>query len=143
MSNSLFHLEVVTPNRRVFPEVTADSEGRKESNDAGRTGMVSKIVLNSVLGEICILPGHAALLALLDPGVIRIEWDGGKQFLAADAGFVQVQGDNVNVFVDGAWTAEELPDLIEEDEPDGHFSEKAQRAAKLRAAKLKLKAGVL
>ncbi len=125
MSDLLFHLEVVTPSSRAF------------------SGEVSQVSLASVKGQMCILANHAPLLALLQPGLITFKKgkDAQEQMLAAAAGFVQVQDNNVNVLVDRVWRQEDLPDVLSMDEKPADL-DKRYEAELLYAAKVKLKAGV-
>ena len=123
MSDLLFHLEVVTPSKRVF------------------CGEVSQVSLASVKGQMCILANHAPLLALLQPGIIAFKEDGNEQMLAATGGFVQVQDNNVSVLVDRVWEKEDLPDELSMDEKPADLDERYE-AELLYAAKVKLKASI-
>ncbi|MGM9991502.1 MAG: ATP synthase F1 subunit epsilon [Candidatus Bruticola sp.] len=123
MSDLLFHLEIVTPDRRVF------------------SGEVSQVSLAGVKGRMCILPNHAPLLALLQPGLISFSDTAGEHMLAAESGFVQVQNNNVSVLVDQVWSKEELPEEISMAEKPADLDERYEIEL-LYAAKVKLKAGI-
>ncbi|MBQ7502931.1 F0F1 ATP synthase subunit epsilon [bacterium] len=98
MSEGRLYLELITRRRCVFE------------------GFVTKVILPSKLGQMCILPGHAALLAVLIPGVFRSTDVEGKEIVyAVKGGFVQVQGESVKVMVERAWSKDELSDPPELD----------------------------
>lgn len=65
-------------------------------------GEADSVVLETVEGEIGILPGHLPLVTLLKAGDIEIEHNGEKQFLAVDKGFAEVTGDNIRVLTEAA-----------------------------------------
>lgn len=65
-------------------------------------GEADSVVLETVEGEIGILPGHLPLVTLLKAGDIEIEHNGEKQFLAVDKGFAEVSGDNIRVLTEAA-----------------------------------------
>jgi F-type H+-transporting ATPase subunit epsilon len=70
------------------------------------------VALWTALGEIEVLPGHASIVVLLEPGEMRVRKDGGMKLLAAGEGFARIDGSSVTVFSDmaedvGAFTHEE------------------------------------
>lgn len=77
-------LEIVTP------------EGKAFSDD------VSGVVLPGALGEMGILPNHAALVSTLNAGELRYTKDGKTHELAIGSGFAEITGDHVNVLTDMA-----------------------------------------
>ena len=77
-------LEIVTP------------EGKAFSDD------VSGVVLPGALGEMGILPNHAALVSTLTAGELRYTKDGKTTELAIGAGFVEITGEHVNVLTEMA-----------------------------------------
>ena len=77
-------LEIVTP------------EGKAFSDD------VAGVVLPGALGEMGILPNHAALVSTLNAGELRYTKDGKTQELAIGAGFVEITGEHVNVLTEMA-----------------------------------------
>ena len=79
------HLEIVTPEGLIF------------SND------VKMVVLPGKEGEFGVLPGHAALVSLLDVGLVDIEnIDGSHDIVAIDWGYAEVSENKVDVLVEGA-----------------------------------------
>ena len=77
-------LEIVTPEGKVF------------SDD------VSSVVLPGTLGEMGILPNHAALVSTLTAGELRYTKDSKSHEMAIGAGFTEVTGDRVNVLTEMA-----------------------------------------
>jgi F-type H+-transporting ATPase subunit epsilon len=81
----LLKLEIVTPNGVIFD---ADA---KQVNLPGSEG------------EFCVLAGHAALVSLLDTGVIVIEKEDGSEIaVAINSGYVKVEEEKTTCIVDGA-----------------------------------------
>ena len=77
-------LEIVTP------------EGKAFSDD------VSGVVLPGALGEMGILPNHAALVSTLTAGELRYTKDGKTTELAIGTGFAEITGERVNVLTEMA-----------------------------------------
>jgi len=66
-------------------------------------GNVKQVTLPGKEGEFGVLPGHAALVSLLDTGVIDIETESNKGIVVAiDGGYVKVGEDKTLCIVDGA-----------------------------------------
>ncbi|AKF24509.1 ATP synthase F0F1 subunit epsilon [Sulfurovum lithotrophicum] len=81
----LMKLEIVTPNGVIF-----DDE-------------VKQVTLPGSEGEFGVLPRHAALVSLLDTGVIVIEKaDGSEVAVAINSGYVKVDEEKTTCIVDGA-----------------------------------------
>lgn len=95
MSEGKLYLELITRRRCVFE------------------GYVTKVIVPSKLGEMCIMPDHAALLAVVIPGVFRCKDVKGSEIVyAIKGGFVQVQSNRVKVMVERAWNSDELEDPV-------------------------------
>jgi F-type H+-transporting ATPase subunit epsilon len=77
-------LHVYTPEREV-----ADVE-------------VREVTAPGVLGEVGILPDHAAFVTALDPGVLSYRQDGGVVRLTIGGGFAEVLNYVVTVLADSA-----------------------------------------
>ena len=97
------HLEIVTAERVVYSED------------------VSVVVAPGIIGDLGVLPSHAALLTMLRPGQLRVVKDGEESFLAVSGGFLEVLGNKVTVLAD---TAERAQDM------DGAQAEEAKQRAK-------------
>lgn len=73
------------------------------------SGPVSMLIAKGVGGELGILPGHAPLVTLLQPGPIRIQLDNGQEEVVyVSGGVVEVQPHVVTVLADSALRAESL-----------------------------------
>lgn len=123
--DSFFELEVVTPKRVVF------------------SGVAREVILPGVMGEMCILPGHSAMLSVLEPGLMTIKDSDDRSILwAVDSGFVQVQEDSVSVVAKFAWNAEDLAGDLQLD-PLPSDVDKVYRVRRLNEAKIKVKGGAI
>lgn len=81
----LMRLEIVTPNGVIFDK------------------KVKQVTLPGSEGEFGVLPNHAALVALLDSGIIEIEKeDGSVTAVAINSGYCQVDENKALCVVDGA-----------------------------------------
>ncbi|NPA50317.1 MAG: F0F1 ATP synthase subunit epsilon [Epsilonproteobacteria bacterium] len=102
---STMRLEIVTPMGEIY------------------NAEVSMVTLPGSEGEFGVLPGHAALVSLLDAGVITIKTANGNEVLVAiDSGYVKVDEEKVIAIVDGA--------VVVKDE-EGVLSENIEEAKKL------------
>ena len=82
--------EVATPERLVIDE------------------SVDEVVLPSVEGYMGVRPGHAPLLAKLDPGEISYRLGQETKYAATSGGFAEVLRDSVRVLAETAEHAEEI-----------------------------------
>lgn len=85
-----FRLEVVTVGGVVFSED------------------VDMIVAWGSEGQLGILPHHAPLMTMLQPGELLIRKDEGEQYLATSGGFLEVRLDKVVILADACERAEEI-----------------------------------
>ena len=65
-------------------------------------GTADEVILPSTTGQLGILPGHVSLLTALDFGVLRVREGNGWQAIALQAGFAEVDADEVTVLVNAA-----------------------------------------
>lgn len=93
-TNGRLHLDLVTLDREVL------------------TGACDEVVLPGSKGEFGVLPGHAALVATLGIGVMRVREGAKTRVFALSGGFCEVRGDVVTVLADQA----EGPEQINADE---------------------------
>ena len=84
------HLEIITAERVVYSED------------------VSVVVAPGIIGDLGVLPSHAALLTMLRPGQLRVVKDGEESYLAVSGGFLEVLGNRVTVLADTAEQADEI-----------------------------------
>jgi F-type H+-transporting ATPase subunit epsilon len=85
-----FKLEIVTAERMVF------------SDD------VSAVIAWGVEGQLGILPHHAPLMTMLQPGDILIRKDKEEEFFAISGGFLEVRPDKVIILADACERVEEI-----------------------------------
>ena len=83
-------LEIVTAERTVF----ADD--------------VSEVVAWGIEGQLGILPHHAPLMTMLQPGDLLIKKDDEEYYLAISGGFLEVRPDKVIILADACERAEEI-----------------------------------
>ena len=84
------HLEIVTPEKKIFSDT------------------VGNVYLPGADGELGILDGHAALVTALQPGELRYDKDGKTVVLAIGTGFAEVTEHKVNVLTDMALGEEQV-----------------------------------
>ncbi len=73
------------------------------------SGRSSNIVAKTVDGDIGILPGHAPVLAVLEPsGVVIFSEDGNREVIAVDGGFISVSQGRVSILSEYARMADEI-----------------------------------
>ncbi|TFH02328.1 MAG: F0F1 ATP synthase subunit epsilon [Calditrichales bacterium] len=87
---SELNVEIVTPQGIVF------------------TGNVSVCTAPGTNGKFQVLAGHAAFLATLEIGEIRLETPGGVECLACAGGFFEVKDNQVSIVVESAELAEKI-----------------------------------
>ncbi len=104
-------LQVVTPERKVV-ETEAD-----------------EVQLPGAEGYLGVLPGHAALITLLKPGVLSYRRSGRSEAFAIASGFAEVLNDKVSVLADSA-------------EPGSEIDARAAEAEKAKAEEEMKSAGV-
>ena len=83
-------LDIVTAERVVFSED------------------VDAVIAPGMEGELGILPHHAPLMTMLQPGELRVKKGGEESILAVSGGFLEVRPDRVIVLADTAERAEEI-----------------------------------
>lgn len=83
-------LEIVTAERLVYSED------------------VDILVAPGIDGELGILPRHAPLLTVLQPGEIQVRKEGEESFIAVSGGFLEVMSNTVTILADTAEHVEEI-----------------------------------
>ena len=71
-------------------------------------GDVDGLVAPGSEGELGILPHHAALMTMLQPGELRYRIGGEETFLTVTGGYMEVANDRVTVLADAAERVEEI-----------------------------------
>ncbi len=87
---STIKLEIVTAERLIYSED------------------VNMVVAPGVEGYLGILPHHAPLMTMLQPGELRIKKDSEEIALAVTGGFMEVRPEKILVLADAAERAEEI-----------------------------------
>ena len=83
-------LEIITAERQVFGDE------------------VDMVVAPGIDGELGILPHHAPLMTMLQPGEILIRKEGADTFLSVTGGFMEVIGNKVTILADACERSEEI-----------------------------------
>ncbi len=84
-------------------------------------------------GELGVLPRHAPLLTMVQPGVMRIVKGADEVEMAITGGFIEVRGNRVTVLADAAERADEI-DAVRAEEA----RRRAQRRLEERATEIDL-----
>jgi F-type H+-transporting ATPase subunit epsilon len=90
-------------------------------------GAADEVILPSTTGQMGILPGHVAMLAALDTGVMRLREGGNWTAIALMGGFAEVENNEVTVLVNSA----ELASSIDAAAAEREFEVAQQAAAAL------------
>ena len=69
---------------------------------------VDVLVAPGIEGELGILPQHAPLMTMLQPGEIRVRKEGGEVSMAVSGGFLEVMANKVTILADSAERADEI-----------------------------------
>jgi F-type H+-transporting ATPase subunit epsilon len=96
-SRNTLHVEVVTAERELY------------------RGDATMVNAPGSEGQLGILPQHAALLTMLQPGAMRIQLDEAEEPLFVSGGFLEVNDDVVTVLADTAEYAEEIDEARAEE----------------------------
>ena len=83
-------LEIITAERQVYGEE------------------VDMVIVPGIDGQLGILPHHAPLMTVLQPGEITIRKGGSDDYLAVTGGFLEVLGNRVSVWADAAERSDEI-----------------------------------
>ncbi|WP_104748712.1 ATP synthase F1 subunit epsilon [Helicobacter cetorum] len=65
-------------------------------------GKAKSVVLPGNVGEFGVLSGHSNMVSLLKAGIIEIETEEKKDFIAIDWGYAEITQESVEVLADGA-----------------------------------------
>jgi F-type H+-transporting ATPase subunit epsilon len=106
----------------VADEVLSRSQGTEVDPELPRTlhvvivtgdravydGRADRVIAPAPMGQITLLPRHAAMLAALEPGELVVRFRDDEQVMAIGGGFVEIRDDEVIVLADSAERAEEI-----------------------------------
>lgn len=102
---AVLHLKIITPKK-----VVLDKE-------------IEKITVPSSAGEITILPRHAFLFTLLAEGIIRFMTKEDEEYLAIGGGYLETDGENVQLLVTRAYGQDKIDKKMTEEAIDSAKSE--------------------
>jgi F-type H+-transporting ATPase subunit epsilon len=71
-------------------------------------GKANMVIARTKAGELGILHGHVPLVAPLKIDVVRLKQESGEEWIAVNGGFMEVNGEEVNILAD---TAEREQDI--------------------------------
>lgn len=83
-------LQIITAERAVF------------------SGQVDALVAPGISGQLGILPNHAPLMTVLQPGELMVRADGDESYLALSGGYLEVLGNRVTILADAAEDVDEI-----------------------------------
>ena len=83
-------LQIITAEREVF------------------SGEVDALIAPGVAGQLGILPNHAPLMTVLQPGELLVRAGGDESYLALSGGYLEVLGNQVIVLADAAEDVDEI-----------------------------------
>ncbi|EPI5338046.1 F0F1 ATP synthase subunit epsilon [Listeria monocytogenes] len=91
-------------------------------------GVAQMVIARTKAGELGILPGHVPLVAPLKIDIVRLKVESGEEWVAVNGGFMEVNGEEVNILAD---TAEREQDI------DIDRAEKAKQRAEEELSRAK------
>ena len=83
-------LEIVTPEKEVFHD------------------MVDSFIAPALKGEVGILIGHAPLIAVIEPGVLKYKKDDQEEKIAVSSGFMELVNNEAEILVASAELAKDI-----------------------------------
>ena len=85
------NVDIVTAERLVYSEQEVD-----------------ELIVPGIAGELGVLPLHAPLLTMIQPGVLRVVKGGEEVAMAITGGFIEVRDNRVTILADAAERGEEV-----------------------------------
>ncbi|MDP2950029.1 MAG: F0F1 ATP synthase subunit epsilon [Chloroflexota bacterium] len=95
---------------------------------------VDELIVPGIEGELGVLPLHAPLLTMIQPGVLRIVKGGEEVQMAITGGFIEVRQNRITILADAAERGDEI---------DVTRAEEARRRAQERLATKEVTADML
>ena len=93
----MLHLEIVTPEKKIFSDTVTD------------------VYLPGADGEIGVLTAHEAVVTALAPGELRYKKDGEAHDMAVGSGFAEITGEKVSVLTVMALGEDEIDEAAAEE----------------------------
>ena len=72
------------------------------------TGDVDAIIAPGIVGQFTVLPNHAPMMTMLEPGELCLRVAGQETFMALAGGYLEVLDNRVVILVDAAERADEI-----------------------------------
>lgn len=91
------HLKIITPRKVVLEKD------------------VFSVSVPTNQGEISVLPKHLNLFSLLEEGIVKIRTDKDEDYLAIGGGYLETDGEEVNILVSRAYRQSEIDEKLIED----------------------------
>jgi len=88
------HLKIITPKKIAIEED------------------VFSVTVPSESGELTILPKHMGIFTLLVEGIIKIKKSGGEDYLSIGGGYLQTDGEELNILVSRAYGQHEVDEQL-------------------------------
>ena len=112
-------LQIITAEREVF------------------SGEVDAMAAPGIAGQLGILPNHAPLMTLLQPGELMVRAGGEESYLALSGGYIEVLGNQVIILADAAEDVDEIDEARAQE-----AMERAQQRIANRTSDLELEQAV-
>ena len=121
------NVDIVTAERLVYSEQEVD-----------------ELIVPGIEGELGVLPLHAPLLTMIQPGVLRVIKGGEEVAMAITGGFIEVRDNRVTILADSAERGEEI-DVARAEEARRRAQEQlgAREAADVAQADVALKRALI
>ena len=74
------------------------------------SGEVDAVIAPGTMGQFTVLPHHAALMTMLEPGELCLRAGGQETFMAISGGYLEVIDEKVIVLADAAERADDIDD---------------------------------
>ncbi len=101
------------------------------------SGDASEVSVRTTEGDLGVLAGHAPLLAMLQPGVVRIDSEGERIFAVVEDGFLSVADDRISILSEVAHLAGEIDEAHAKAELERARSEGDEELIRRAEAKLR------
>ena len=72
------------------------------------SGEVDALAAPGIVGQMGILPNHAPLMTILQPGELMVRAEGEESYLALSGGYIEVLGNQVIILADAAEDVDEI-----------------------------------
>ena len=113
---AILNLEIVTAERSVY------------SND------VDIVIAPGIVGQLGILPNHAALMTILEPGELCVRKGTEETFIAISGGYLEVLNNKVVILADTAERADEI-DMTRAEAAKQRAQERLEHPAEMDSAR--------